>query len=269
MNLTVNTEACIKCGICVAECPTGLLVMTAEGPNKGKGGCIACGHCVAACPTKAIDNDLTPRAQQVEIDSAKKFGPDQAEMFLRSRRSIRNYQDKAVSTADIMRILNVARMAPTATNSQGISYIVVRNKDTLAQISEAVLAWMHEAAKTSAMMRLYVRGAQAEVDKGRDYILRSAPALVVAYGPKKDIDRTRASGHSCLTYAELFAPTLGLGSCWAGFFEYACFAGDTRVLNLVGVPEDKEMAGAILLGYPKFKYRNIVERNDLDLTFKD
>ncbi len=61
-------------------------------------------------------------------------------------------------------------------------------------------------------MRLYARAAQAEVDKGKEYILRDAPALVVAIGSKKDIHRTHDSGHSCLSYAELYAPTLGLGN---------------------------------------------------------
>ena len=92
-------------------------------------------------------------------------------------------------------------MAPTATNTQGISYIVIRNKATLRKIADLVLEWMHLAAKTVPIMRLYARAAQAEVDKGKEYILRDAPALVVAIGSKKDIHRTHDSGHSCLSYA--------------------------------------------------------------------
>jgi len=37
--------------------------------------------------------------------------------------------------------------------------------------------------------------------------------------------------------------------------------------NLLGVPEDKIIAGGILMGYPKVRYRNIVERQPLDVTF--
>ena len=44
---------------------------------------------------------------------------------------------------------------------------------------------MHLAAKTVPIMRLYARAAQAEVDKGKEYILRDAPALVVAIGSKR------------------------------------------------------------------------------------
>ncbi|MBF1750644.1 MAG: 4Fe-4S binding protein, partial [Veillonella sp.] len=33
MLFTVNTEVCTRCGLCVADCPTGLLVMTDDGPK--------------------------------------------------------------------------------------------------------------------------------------------------------------------------------------------------------------------------------------------
>ena len=325
MLFTVNTEVCTRCGLCVADCPTGLLVMTDDGPKTGKGGCISCGHCVAVCPTLALDSDLTPRAEQVDITKETKFTPEQAELFLRSRRSIRNYQNKPVPAelirkvlnvarmaptatntqgisyivirdkqkltpeqaelflrsrrsirnyqnkpvpAELIRkVLNVARMAPTATNTQGISYIVIRDKQKLRRIADLVLEWMHLAAKTVPIMRLYARAAQAEVDKGKEYILRDAPALVVAIGSKKDIHRTHDSGHSCLSYAELYAPTLGLGTCWAGFFEHAGEAEYEPLLELLGVPDDKIIAGGILMGYPKVRYRNIVERQPLDVTF--
>ena len=107
MLFTVNTEVCTRCGLCVADCPTGLLVMTEDGPKTGKGGCISCGHCVAVCPTLALDSDLTPRAEQVDITKETKFTPEQAELFLRSRRSIRNYQNKPVPAELIRKVLNV------------------------------------------------------------------------------------------------------------------------------------------------------------------
>ncbi|MFR0065065.1 MAG: 4Fe-4S binding protein [Veillonella parvula] len=37
MLFTVNTEVCTRCGLCVADCPTGLLVMSDAGPVTGKG----------------------------------------------------------------------------------------------------------------------------------------------------------------------------------------------------------------------------------------
>ncbi|MFQ9505967.1 MAG: 4Fe-4S binding protein [Veillonella sp.] len=38
MLFTVNTEVCTRCGLCVADCPTSLLVMSEKWPVTGKGG---------------------------------------------------------------------------------------------------------------------------------------------------------------------------------------------------------------------------------------
>ena len=269
MQFTVDPNVCTRCGLCVAECPTGFLYMTEDGPVPGKSVCIACGHCISICPTKTLDSDITPRSEQVDITGEPAFTPEEGERFLRQRRSVRTYQDKEVPKEVIERLLNVARMAPTATNTQGISYIVVREKETLKQISELVFEWMKEAAKTRPLMRLYLRTATAEIEKGNDYYLRNTPCLVVAVGSSRDEHRTHDSGHSCLTYAELYAPTLGLGSCWVGFFEYAIADRYQPLLDLLGIGKKEMGAGAILLGYPKYKYRNIVERAPLAVRFHE
>ena len=79
MLFTVNTEVCTRCGLCVADCPTGLLVMSENGPVTGKGGCISCGHCISVCPTLALDSDMTPRKEQIDITKEQKLTPEQAE----------------------------------------------------------------------------------------------------------------------------------------------------------------------------------------------
>ncbi|MFQ9505968.1 MAG: nitroreductase family protein [Veillonella sp.] len=65
---------------------------------------------------------MTPRKEQIDITKEQKLTPEQAELFLRSRRSIRNYQNKPVPAELIRKVLNVARMAPTATNTRYFLY---------------------------------------------------------------------------------------------------------------------------------------------------
>ena len=77
MLFTVNTEVCTRCGLCVADCPTGLLVMSDAGPVTGRGGCISCGHCISVCPTLALDSDMTPRKEQIDITKEPKLTPEQ------------------------------------------------------------------------------------------------------------------------------------------------------------------------------------------------
>lgn len=70
-----------------------------------------------------------------------------------------------------------------------------------------------------------------------------------------------------MSYAELYAdfrPWYLL----AGFFEHAGEAEYQPLLDELGAPDDKIGSWvAFLYRYPKVRYRNIVERQPLDVTF--
>ena len=124
--------------------------MSENGPVTGKEVVSPVGIVFPVCLHLLFDSDMTPRKGANRYHKRTKLTPEQAELFLRSRRSIRNYQNKPVPAELIRKVLNVARMAPTATNTQGISYIVIRDKQRLRRIADLVLEWMHLAAKTVA-----------------------------------------------------------------------------------------------------------------------
>lgn len=69
-----------------------------------------------------------------------------------------------------------------------------------------------------------------------------------------------------LAYAELYAPTLGLGTCWSGFVEMCAFADYKPLLELLQVSENKKVSGALMVGYPKYKFRRLVDRNTIDIS---
>ncbi|WP_291639658.1 nitroreductase family protein [Clostridium sp.] len=96
--------------------------------------CIACGHCIAICSTGAIDNKKTPISKQVDGKEFPKLNAGQAEHFLRLRRSIRNYQDKSVSREKSTKSVDIARLAPTGSNSQGVSYVVVEDTQLVKKL---------------------------------------------------------------------------------------------------------------------------------------
>lgn len=269
MSFSVLTDVCVKCNMCVAECPTGLLVMKENGPAAGFGSCISCGHCVAVCPTGAIDYTVTPRAEQIPVGDYHMPDPETAEKFLRYRRSIRTFRDTPVPKELITRLLNVARMAPTGSNSQGVSYRVIQKKETLTAISDAVMDWMIGLGKENSRMRIYAHNAKRYNRTGRDFILHKAPALVLAISKDKLVERGRDNGHFALTYAELMAPSLGLGSCWSGFVEFCAQVGYEPLLQLLNLPDGYRVAGAIMVGYPKFKYHYMPERESLRVFFDE
>ena len=97
----IDNTKCDKDGICAIECPAHIIKMTKEGPVPSAYAeefCIQCGHCVAVCPKGAFNLQTLSPDQCMPIETKFKISTDQAEHFLRSRRSIRRYKEKEIPT---------------------------------------------------------------------------------------------------------------------------------------------------------------------------
>jgi nitroreductase len=79
--------------------------------------------------------------------------------------------------------------------------------------------------------------------------------------------RGRDNTHFALAYAELYAPTLGLGTCWAGFVESCAVAGYAPLLSLLPIPEKLQVTGGIMVGFPAIRYHRLPDRNPLQVTW--
>lgn len=74
------------------------------------------------CPHAALDNVKAPLSKQVEQENTPVIDAETAARFLRARRSIRCYKKDIVPREKILQILNIARLAPTGGNTQGVVY---------------------------------------------------------------------------------------------------------------------------------------------------
>ncbi|MTI79542.1 MAG: 4Fe-4S dicluster domain-containing protein [Firmicutes bacterium] len=262
--IVVNQE-CTKCGICVEICPIGL-EMGQDGPKLNyAASCIKCGHCVAVCPQGSLDHEMVPINKQVSLGNNQVLDSETAGRFLRSRRSIRKYKNEAVPKEEMLKLLDIARFAPSGGNSQGLSYIVVTDKELLTKLSEATLKWMEEQINKGGALSKTYKGIVQKT--GQDLILRDAPALVIATAPK-NFPIGRDNARYSLAYVELYAPTLGLGSCWAGFFEMCAASGYPEIYQLLDIAEDTTVTGAVMVGYPQYKYYRLVDRNPLQVSWR-
>ena len=266
--LHVNKEKCTECGACVEVCPASLIRIEKDGPRAvGPRACIACGHCVAVCPVEALDNDQAPLAKQVPL---KGTGLDAgaAAVFMRSRRSIRRYKDEKVPRETLLQILDVARFASTGGNTQGLSYLVISDKEKLGKISAATVDWMEaEVAKGSERAPYFEGIVKNARTTGKDVILRDAPHLIVAMCDK-EFPRGPENAHFALAYAELFAPTVGVGTCWAGLFQGCAFSNYAPLLAALDLPAGKKVAGGLMAGYPVHRYHRLVDRNPLQVEWR-
>ncbi len=262
--IKVQQSLCVKCGICIEICPPKILSMGENGPMASNPQeCIACGHCVAVCPQSAIDNIRAPLSVQINLEKFPVINAEDAEQFLRSRRSIRCYKNNSVPRDLLFKLLDIGRFAQTASNKQGISYIVVEDKEILKKITEVIIQWMEENSSYWWSFPLHINAYR---DHGIDGILHDAPNLIIATA-LKDFKNGRENTILSFSYIELFANTIGIGSAWAGLVEMCAFSNYRPLLDLFKIPEDKVFTGAVMVGYPKYSFKRLVDRNPLDVTY--
>ena len=267
--IKVDTSKCVKCGLCVADCPACILTMGKEGPECNVDhGCMSCGHCVAICPVGAMDNKYTPFAEMLPMP---KVLPDReaAYNFLRARRSVRLFQDRVPSQDDVLQLLDICRYAPTASNSQGMYYTIISNKDAIKKITDVVADWMQQEIDQGTERKRYLRPVlKTYRERGIDIIARHAPMLI--FSSVRRLNITGASNaDQCWAYAELYAPVLGLGTTIAGFIQTCGMTGYQPLLDLVGIPPKHKLVGTLMVGYPRVKYQRLPERQHLKYEFKD
>lgn len=266
--LTVDHSKCLHCGICVECCPSCILTLGEDGPEcHFDRGCMSCGQCVAICPVGALDNKYAPLDKQRPV-TAPMLSPEAAYEFMRMRRSVRNFKEAVPTEEEITRMLDMARYAPTAGNSQGMYYIVIRDKEKIRAIAECVAQWMEsEVEAGTENKRYFMTVLRAYRERGQDIIARNAPCLVFALARRLNITGI-SNAEQSWAYAELFAPTIGLGTTIAGFIQSCGIAGYEPLLELVQIPPKHRIVGTLMVGYPKYKYKRMPERQHLKVEFR-
>ena len=96
--------------------------------------------------------------------------------------------------------------------------------------------------------------------------LRIGPHVVVAHSQKQERSAP-AAGTIALAHLELAAPSFGLGACWAGYFNAAANLWPP-MLEALNLPEGHVSFGAMMVGYPKYKYQRLPLRNEAKIIWR-
>ena len=140
---------------------------------------------------------------------------------LRARRNVRAYTDATIPQEHLERILEAGRRTPSSMNQQGWDFVVVRDRDDLEELSKA---WRHA-----------------------DHVRTSAATIVLVIPGTDDRDERDTLwfdlGQATMSIM-LAAADLGIGS------GHASIGDQALVRSLLGIPEDREPATLIALGFP-------------------
>ena len=141
---------------------------------------------------------------------------------IRRRYSCRAYQDKSIERDKLDCILEAARLAPSAKNTQDWRFVVVMDRDTRRKVATA----------TNRPEVFEKAGAIIAACSNSNEVMRCGQAI----GP---IDIAIALEHICLQAADL-----GLGTCWIGSFD------SDKVRQILAIPEDIAIIELMAVGYP-------------------
>jgi nitroreductase/NAD-dependent dihydropyrimidine dehydrogenase PreA subunit len=269
----VDERSCKADGICGDVCPVGIIELR-EGkrvPTPTEDAdrlCIGCGHCVAVCPHGAMSLDSMAPEDCPPLHRELILSPNGAEHFFRSRRSIRVYRDEPVEKSTISRLIEAARYAPSAHNSQPVEWLVVHSAGEVRAMAGLVVDWMREVCRQEPARgrAMLLERVIAAWDAGRDTVCRGAPHAVIAYGD----EGSPVAPSSCtiaLAYLELAAPSFGLGACWAGYLQ-AASNQYPPLKEALGLPAGKAPQGAVILGVPRYRYKRLPLRKEPPVTWR-
>jgi len=142
---------------------------------------------------------------------------------IKKRCSVRSYQDRPVEREKVDKILEAARLAPSASNRQEWRFVVVQDRDARQRLMKAA--------------------------KNQPFV-GEAP-VVIACCAKTD-NHIMTCGQMCypidmaiaIEHMALEATEEGLGTCWVGAFY------EDQVREILGIPQDIRVVELLALGYP-------------------
>jgi nitroreductase len=141
---------------------------------------------------------------------------------INERKSIRKYKNDEIEDEKLEKILESARIAPSAANRQEWKFLIVKNQETRDKLVEAA--------------------------HGQQFVAQ-APITIVACSTESE--RVMPCGQHAYTvdlsiavsFMILEATELGLGTCWLGAFD------ERKVKKILSIPEDIRVPAMFTLGY--------------------
>ena len=149
---------------------------------------------------------------------------------IKERRSIRSFTTENISDTDVKQLIQAARWAPSAGNTQPLELVVVRDPEIKRRLSVAALK------QTFIQKAPVVFVVCADVNRSKK-----------GYGSRGEqlysIQDTAAATENIL----LAAHELGFGTCWIGAFN------KKDVAKVINAPKNVKPLAIVPVGYPAEK----------------
>jgi nitroreductase len=154
---------------------------------------------------------------------------------IKKRRSIRKYNQKTVEKEKLSKVLEAARLAPSAMNRQPYAFVVTSDNKTIQKISAACNQKWN--APTIITVCAFPDKAWTRED-GEEY--------------------WKADSTAAMTNLSLQACAEGLGTCWIAAFKEA------EIKHILGLQPEARVVAMTPLGYPKEEKGPVTNRKSIN-----
>jgi|WetSurMetagenome_2_1015567.scaffolds.fasta_scaffold180114_2 nitroreductase len=174
--------------------------------------------------------------------------------LIKKRRAVRDFEDKKVSMSLLNEILSDTCMAPSASNTQPWRFIIIQDKKLIKRISDD--SKRNLVAEIEANPQSALKPYENRLRDKNFNVFYNASCLVFIVG-KNNYDFFHQDCTLAAAYFMIAATERDLGTCWVGLGEKI---KDPNIKNEINLPNDYEVAAAIIVGYPK-NIPNMSKRN--------
>ncbi|MDD4877759.1 MAG: nitroreductase family protein [Candidatus Nanoarchaeia archaeon] len=159
------------------------------------------------------------------------------------RGSVRKYLPKKVPIETLGEIMEFARLAPSAGNSQNWRFVIVLEKDKREKIAEAAnKPWMKEAPVHVVVCNFSKKLTSLYAESGKIFSIQDCAIIS--------------------SYIQLLAVDKGLSTCWVGAFD------EDKVKAAIKCPDDVSVEAVITMGHSAEEEEKKKIRNEfIDLCF--
>ena len=154
---------------------------------------------------------------------------------IKKRRSIRKYKQKIVEKEKLLKVLEAARLAPSAMNRQPYSFVISSDNETIQKISSACNQKWN--APTIIAICAFPKKAWTR-DDGEEY--------------------WKVDAAVAMTNLSLQACAENLGTCWIAAFK------EEKIKEILGIEHDARVVAMTPLGYPDEKKGLVKNRKSID-----
>ena len=265
LNFKIDEEKCINCGLCAKDCIMGCITFGEDKkpsmtyPN----GCIKCQHCLAICPVGAISilDKTSDNSDKIYVQN-----PDMILNLIKSRRSNRLYKKENVCKDDINKLKEMLAFVPTGCNFNGLHYSFIEDIEVMNDFRKHVNEKILNALTKKPIKAVVERFAMFKkfLLEGDDVLFRGAPHMIVVSNSIK-APCVKEDPIIALSYFELYAQSLGLGTCWCGLVQGALMLFP-ELSEYLEIPEGYQPSYVMLFGQKEANYQRTTQPNLASIT---